>query len=566
MVGLPKPQHSQVVPRERIPFAEAIAEPLLFQKQFNRLTPGVQAILKIIYGLPLTKDDLAYWDGYQGGGRFDELGYLLDVTDCGIPYQPGREFDDITLVVGRRATKSSGVSSFIVAYEALCGNHRTHVGIKAQDPVFLQVAQDLATAKANLRQFILHLLEESPLGQREIVDKRELSPGRSSSITSVSLRLKTCGLITVGPPTIKLRSQAIAVCAMDEVGFWPKDREAANPDIEVEIAVKPAMMQFPYRKLVKTSTPMTEEGLLWRDVQIGTYGSHLHTENRTPYARKLVLQGPSAPLAPPSVLKRDDLIAERAKDGEAFAREYLARFAKSVSGFLSPSLLRASVAPRVRQRAPEPGRLYIATLDPAFRRDAFAFCLGHLQDGEWYQDFVTSWRGTKEQPLSPAVAMGSVAETCRQYGVRIVTTDQYHQESLSELAYQQGLSLDPCYLTHEVKSKIWGTAASMLNQASALLPALQQQHGATKLHLLDHAETVDELAKMERRLTPAGNVLYEGKHDDIATVIALNVWRALQMGEVRPVKVAPAKKLTDIVHDNIMRQRHQGGQRPWWAS
>jgi len=530
----------------RIPFAEAIEEPLLFKKAFDRQTPGIKAFLKIIYGLPLSDEELVWWHAYNGGGKFDSLGFLEGTEPCGLEYEP-REYEDITLILGRRAAKSSGLSSFIVAYECLCGGHKQYVGAR-QDPVFLQVAQDLVTAKSNLRQFILELLESSPIGAREITDKREATTERAN-VTAFSIKLKNCGLITVGPPTIKLRGQAIAVCAMDEVGFWQKDKASANPDTEVEAAVRPAMAQFPNRKLVKTSTPMTEEGVLWIAAETGTWGRWLDSGQQAAASRMLVLRGPSAPLAAPHVLPRAYLEQERAKDGEAFRREYLAEFAKSVSGFLSPTLLRAAMTPAMRRRAPSAGRLYIATLDPAFRRDAFAFCIGHMEAGYWVQDFLIAPQGTREKPLSPAMMMRQIAEVCRSYQVSFVFTDQYHQESIQELGQANGMTVSPVYLDNQKKASVWGDFAALLAQG--------------RVQLLDDPECIDELAKMEKHITSAGNVQFRGKKDDRAVVTALNLHKCLELGERLP---KPAKEPVPLSTQIRRRMTGHRPELPWWAA
>lgn len=522
---------------ERIPFQEAIDDELLLKKAFSTLSVPQQVCLKATYGLPLSKEERVYWSAFNGFGIYDELGYLQGVS-ADFPYDEV-EMDDITLILGRRSGKSERVSSFIITYEALFGGHKEFLDNKKQDPVFLQVAQDLATAKQNLRQFIIHWIEMSKVGAVEL---------KKGNVTADTITLAT-GRITVGPPTIKLRGQAIAVCAMDEVAVWPKDQESANPDKEVEIAVRPAMMQFPHRKLIKTSSPMTEEGILWASYQTGTYGHKLLDGALKESARTvLVMKAPTASMNNPKV-KKDYLIQERLKDAGAFSREYLAEFAKSVTGFLSPLLLKQSVTDRVRQRAPEPGNYYVATMDPAFRRDAFAFAIGHLKDGRFILDYLDAPRGTRENPLSPEVRIAQIAVMCRKYKIATITTDQYHDVSLQELALAHDLTVEPYYLNAKIKKQVWGEFVAMLNTGS--------------VKLLDHAELLEEMMGMERELTPQGNTKIYGKRDDSATVVALNLHKCLQYGE----RDAPVVK-QEVPLSTQMRQRivakNKGGKTQWW--
>jgi hypothetical protein len=535
----------------RIPFAEAISDPLLLRTGWGTFSPAQQAALKMFYGLPLQDDELAIWHALHGGGTFDALGYLVAVEDSGVAYRPGTEFEDITLIIGRRAAKSC-LSSFVISYEALLGGHKARLQNTRQQPVFLQVAQDLATAKANLRQYILHYLESSPVGKETLGNVKE-------TVTADSIRLMDCGLITVGPPNIKLRGQSVAVCAMDEVGFWAKDRESAAPDYEVEAAVRPSMIQFPNRKLLKTSTPWTKEGLLWTAATTGTYGRLLADDaKRAASTSVLVLKGPSAALENPT-LSRKYLAQERAKDGDAFRREYLAEFADAVSGFLPVSLLHRAVSPGLRQRSPIPGVAYVGTIDPAFRRDAFAMCIGHMEaDGTWVQDYVGSWQGTPDQPLSPSVALGMIGKLAKTYGLTSVVSDQYHVESLQELAMTEGFMIEPHILGWKNKQQMWQEFLTLLNQ--------------DKVRLLDHADLLQELRGIEKVLSPNGTVKISGKRDDLALATTLCLMRAVQFGVRRqPTTLRTDEPDAAAVAAFALDRLRQGMRRkpataPWYAA
>lgn len=544
----------------RIPFAEAITARELFAKAWSTFSPAQQAALKMFYGLPLSDDELGIWHALHGGGTFDPLGYLLSVEDSGVPYVPGREFQDITLIIGRRAAKTY-LSGFCHTYEALLGGHKQYLINPRQDPYFLWVAQDLATAKANLRQVSLYYLESSVVGREQLGDPKQ-------TVTADTIRLEGCGIITVGPPNIKLRSQSIPVCAMDEVGFWAKEKESAAPDYEVEAAVRPAMIQFPNRKLIKTSTPWTKQGLLWTAHTTGTYGRLLADEAKREASRSvLVCKGPSAVLNNPT-LSREYLAQERAKDGDAFRREYLAEFADAVSGFLPVPLLHRAVSSGIRQRPPRAGVHYVATIDPAFRRDAFALCIGHMEaDGAFVQDYVSEWQGTSEAPISPAVALGAMGPILKAYRVTSATTDQYHVDSLQDLALQHGFVLEFQQINQQVKKQIWGEVIALLSQEDA-----QQQ---PLLRLLDYAPQFQQLCSMERILTAGGGVRFSGKRsgrDDVAQALALCVQRARMYGI--PAPPADRDTIEETTAEGCAAVRRQmaaeifaprvARQRAWW--
>lgn len=525
------------MPIERIPFAEAISEQLLFKDSWQELSLPQQVVLKAIYGLPLAGEELDIWSALNGGGVFDAYGDLKAIN-FPVPYD-AVERSDVTLIIGRRGGKSEKLSSLLCAYEALCGGHKEYVG-KRQLPYIMQVSQDLATSKACLRQFILQHLESSPIGRKELGNLKD-------NVTAETIRLKTA-MIQVGPPTIKLRGQGIAVAAFDEVGVWASATDSANPDVEVARAVRPAQNQFPFKKLITTSTPWTEEGLLWQ--------AELARREGRLAAKQLVLKAPTLLMRNPRVIV-GEVKAEQAKDPESFKREYLAEFAKSVSGFLSPTLLRAATLIGTKILPPDPrfAGHYTATIDPAFRRDAFAFSIGCMVDGVYQLSYCEQWQGTKEAPISPLVALGAVARVCAAYGVRVVISDQYHLESLQEIAHSFGLTIEPCPLTNEIKGKMWGDFQGLLSLG--------------KLKLLDNPILLDQLGKMDKILTPAGNIQFKGggNHDDLAMVVALNVHRAFQLGSRAnsPKEKQPVTLSEQFWAARKARGSGQTDKTPWWA-
>jgi hypothetical protein len=492
----------------RIPFAEAITEPLLFKKQFDLLSVPQATALKVFYGLPLKGEELDAWAVFNENCLYDELGRVISVTPT--EYVP-QEYERATLCVGRRGAKTSSFSSFIVAYEALCGGHASRVR-KGQTFMLLQVAQDLGTATRNLKEHIIPLLELSPIGAKELQD----SSGKLA-VTATQARLKGGALVTVAPPSMKIRGSAIAVCAMDELAFWPSDLDSAQPDFEVERAVVPAMTQFKYKKLVKTSTPWTKEGLMWRDYQIGTRGEKLPVYKRHPYRKFLFLHASTAAMDNPAMRDTivDTLETERALDIDAFSREYLAQFSESISGFLNATLLRDSVAQGTHERAYDPKWVYIAALDPAFLGDAFAFTIGHYEPQGFVQDVIRHFKPSAGMPLNPAWVLEQIIPVCNSFGLSSAYTDQHELSSFAQLAAERGLFLEKVVWTKGNKANIWGSFQQLLNQK--------------RLHLLDHPEQLQELLRLERTLTSGGGVKIaapSNKHDDLAVVLALCSWKA----------------------------------------
>jgi hypothetical protein len=207
----------------------------------------------------------------------------------------------------------------------------------------------------------------------------------------------------------------------------------------------------------------------------------------------------------------------------AFERECLARFQKSISGFLEPDVVEGAVDRGVRERAPQRGVQYVAAMDPAFRRDIFAFAIAHTDDkGRVIFDRVERWRRKSEGPqLNVEERLDEVAAICRLYNVNLVATDQYQVESLKVLAAQRGLGLMEVNFQAASKAELYSNLHALLTQR--------------KLVLLDRQDVVDELTRLERTLLPGGGVHIaapRGATDDLATVTALAAKQAVWLTPV----------------------------------
>lgn len=506
--------------------------------------------MRMVYGLPLDNEDMAIWHALHGGGKYDDLYYLTGVHDSGVPYIEGREYTDITFIMGRRTAKTC-MGDFILAYETLCGGHKERLVIKDQDPVFMQVAQDLGSAMSGMRQYTLYYLKSSPMGRKILGDLQK-------SVTMRSIKMEGCGIIKVGPPNIKVgRGDSIACAVMDETAQWQSDEKSAAPDFEVEKAIKFAMAQFaPFAKRLKLTTPYTEDGLVYADHQIGTHGRFCKDpEQRAANSHKLVLQGPSPVLNNPTIT-RVFLAGERAKDPDGFDREIGAKFAKSVSGFLPAPLVKRAMRGPV-QVPPQPGVWYTAAMDPAFKNDAFAFAIGHLEEGTagpvFVQDVCASWRGKKDQPLDPAMCIANVAAYCKQYHITSVISDQQHLESMQTIADDGGILVEPFIFTPKVKKAMWRDFVAMIQQ--------------DKVSLVAHHELEAELLALERKLTPTGEKI-AGRRDDHAVVTAMCLHRALAFGVAAKPPVHAPPTASDW--DAFAAKRFQEGMAPkaprrkWW--
>lgn len=525
----------------RVPFAEAISDDNLLGGAWRGLTFMQQVTLKAFYGLPLSADvkdrytgwsELDGWAILQESCEWDELGYVTKIFP--IPYVP-MEYREMWAIVGRRAGKTSHVMAFSLAYEALLGGHEEFIK-KNQTCVIYLIAHTLGLAQKNM-PFVREFINSSPMLANEI--KNDTATG--------GIELKNGITILPSPPNLKAqRGIAVPAVGMDEVAFWYSDPDSANPDYEVVRAVTYSQMQFPNRKLIGISSPWSKEGLLYKNHRAGTQGKRLKPESRRPFRLTMVAFGTTASFGSLDKLlgegdpfkgkdlARETLQDEKEKDPDAFSRESLCVFPDSVSGFFNRALLDVALAKGAGIDRREPilkGSIrpsYVAAMDPAFRRDSFAFAIAHKDtDNNIVVDYLRRWTPIKGQKLNPTVILSEIAGICRTYGILTLYSDQYQLESIQHLMLDLGMNVEPVDFTARSKAKIYGNLLALVNQQKLVLLDPEKTPEAKS--------TANELIQLERRNMPGGGIQIsapQGKHDDMATVVALAAFRAIWMHAV----------------------------------
>jgi hypothetical protein len=545
----------------RIPFAEAVAEPRLMKTWWEKeLSPPQRTALKIFYGLHLSNQpiwrgwsELDLWSASQGSATYDDVGHLVCVP-IQVPYTP-KEYSEAWAIWGVRSGKSAGFAATIAVYEAVAGGHEAYFRAGRQAICF-QVCQDLRLARYSLHG-IRTVLDTIPF----LSSPYQGGP-RIRNVTADKVELWNGLVLATTPPTVKsVRGYDAPVCVLDEVGVWYTEQDSANPDTEVYRAVSSRQAQFSDPKIVGISSPWGRTGMLYERFLAGTEGRKLscgvHEQHvkgceacekmSAPHRNRVVLHAPTAAVGNPLV-KQAWLEAEQGKDPKAFERECLAVFQDSISGFLDSKRLGEAVEKGVYERPYVKENLYVAAMDPGFKRDAFAFGIAHADPVKGIvvdvlRRFV---RDPKGNPLNPETLFREeLAPLLKIYKIATVECDQYHFESLLQLALQQNFSLSYTPFSATTKAALYGNLKALVNQG--------------RVKLLDHAETVKELGQLELMLGSQGNAQIaapRGAHDDMATVVALLCHHATWMLPMvaAPTKVEGGRMKTLSIHETCLRQ------------
>jgi hypothetical protein len=512
--------------KKRTPLSVVVGDDKLMGKLWKQLSVPQQTIIKALYGLPLNSvDEQKAWAVLNDNCKIDSLGFVEEWW--AYPYEP-KEYQELVALIGRRSGKSY-ITCFIALYEIIFGGHAAHVK-DGQEFVIPYIAQDLSTARVNMRTIAL-LAKEVPFLAATLVDEKPNFLKFANNLT-----------VQIEPPRIKTgRGWAMPIIIMDEVGFWATSDEAADPDYEVQRAVSPSTFQFPHRKMLIISSPYTEVGLLWEYYKAGTDGRKLAKDDlsKPQYKDSLVLRSSTAAMENPTMkgFMRSQMEKEQARDPEGFVREYLARFVKTVSSFILGSDVDKCTQKEHKELSPQEvlseGWIpsFVATMDPAFKQDEFAFTIMHNDHkGQIVQDVLKTWTPNKKLGLeiNPETVMAEIARECKRWDISIIYSDQYQLEALQQIALRHGLVVIKYDFTARSKARMYGSLNTLLRTGT--------------IKLLNHHKIYQQLTRLTMKRSAQNTIQIsapEGEHDDVATVVAMAADLAIQF---RPSQQKELKK------------------------
>ena len=346
------------------------------------------------------------------------------------------------------------------------------------------LATDRKQSRTILR-YIRALLTQIPMLARMV--ERETAEGFDLT-NRIAIEVGTASFKTV-------RGYTIVAALLDELAFWPTDAAAAaDPDVEVINALKPAMLTVPNSMLLCASSPYARKGALY-----SAWRRH-HGKDGDPV---LVWQAPTRTMNP--TVPQSAIDQELEVDPSRAAAEYLATFRTDVEALLTREVVDAAVVPGRHELEPLSGVRYVAFVDPSGgSADSMTLAIAHL-DRQTKHVVLDACR-ERRPPFSPDAVAKEFCELLKTYGIRRVTGDRYAGEWPRERLRAHGVQYE---LSEKPKSDLYG----------ALLPLLN----AGRAELLDLPRLSAQLVGLERRTARSGRDSIDhapGGHDDVANSVA----------------------------------------------
>lgn len=206
------------------------------------------------------------------------------------------------------------------------------------------------------------------------------------------------------------------------------------------------------------------------------------------------------------------------EDPRAHRTDVLALFADPEDSLLSSIDVQACTREAPLHLHPEPGMEYVATLDPATRKNAWTLIvLCQPKEGELKVAFHHQWMGSKSAPLRPRIVLQEIARMLEPYGVTDVWSDQASFDALRDLADEVHLSL----MLDDFSESGWRTVAR----------ELEKHVSEHTLELPPDAALRADLLGMMKKLTRLSWTIWlpttsDGRHGDYAPALCLAVKHA----------------------------------------
>ncbi len=461
-------------------------------------TPPWLSTLRGFDGLPLSDNDVSVLAAVTGRSR------------KAIRAHEGQPYPELWARVGRRGRKSA-TAAMISDHQALYGGHERYL-MRGELGLIVTISKDLSGA--DLIKRFQHLFLNA-LG----IPFHETKFGAVTvTIIEGSQIALACLTCTAEAP----RGPAIPVAILDEPAFYATSEVYADPDVEILAALRPAMAQFPNRRLIAISTPFGLTGVFHEtvDAALGNNDEKLI----------LAVQGPTW-VWNPSINEATTHTLEA--DPRRWSREYAAvASGTSSSAFGDPEHIKRAFKLKA---PPGPGNGFAAIDPSSLRSDEFAYIFGYEANGLIRVDEVGAFGQEDFKTHTMADIVRKLSMKARARGVSRVISDQREAAGLTSLFAENSCELE-----------VLNWSQSSKESACSLLRRLFQD---SKISIVEHRQLKDELIKARAILTPDGHTKYPLTGLDFASCLV-----SLVMARQTTISLAGGEsKLDAAIRDCIAK-------------
>ena len=382
--------------------------------------PAQEVILRVLYGLPLDKDQKEIFKILtKGKGK----------------YTPGQVKDEAILALGARSGKSF-LASICALFEATRDSYKKYLS-KGEFAYICIVATRELQARKIIQENCLRMLENSPI-LKKLIKKS----------TDLEITLKNNVRIISGPcNSTALRGLPIAVLILDEIAFYRI--EGPKADETIFNSLRPRQAQFPNNKLFMISTAGAKQGLFFNFFNEGfKIQDRLTCQASTDFVN---------PVIPKAFLEK-----EKSRDIDNFMREFEAKFSEKLESFFTfemierPFVLAGDIPYNNKYT-------YCLGFDQSglSGQDRFALSIGHAEKEKVLIDVVRSWITKDLESI-----LNDIELLKNQYHISTCLVDKYAIGYVRNAFKKIGLEIE----TRPALPEIYVVMKSLILQDSLSLP------------------------------------------------------------------------------------------------
>lgn len=434
-----------------------------------KLTLQQNLVLKVLYNLPLTDEDISVLEFWKAAERST--------------WAPDQHYQTLILESGRRSGKTN-LAALICAYEfyKLCkmNSPQIHYNIATSTPIaILVIATTADQAKKTIFRNVIGVINNSPYFQA-LVDQGKLFVGKEE----VSYEEKLLYIYSGNSRSGAQVGGTLKCLVMDEVARF-QDSDGHSNAIELwsnlgiscapfgTEAIRVAISSAWYKgdaieKLyASTAEDSTAIGIKSRSWDLNP----IHAARDNPvvaseYVRDPVQAGIEFEGIRPEAVDAY-LDADEVKD---CFRTPSAVSASVYTSNTSPKLVcmhLGSIEPK-----PHPTVIHI---DPAFANDAYALAMGYNDFDDTGRSIVTidavlAWEPTPEAQVSITNVVDTILEIARYRHIVKVTADHYNSTETIQRLRLQGINAETVYFSNSKQFEMYKLVKELMHESRLLLP------------------------------------------------------------------------------------------------
>lgn len=430
---------------------EAMDHPELFKPWFKNPKDWIawRTFIAALFGLPLSKDQRAIFKTCTGRAK-----------------SPAKQVEEAWLICGRRGGKSFSMA--LIAVFIACFSDFRKFLTPGERATIMVVSANRKQAKNTLR-YIQGLLTGVPLlkkmVERETADTFDLTNSATIEVMVASSK--------------SIRGYTVAAAICDEIAHWETSEDAADPDVSVLDALRPAMATIDNAMLLCASSPYAKKGALWQ-----AFDEHYGEESDV-----LVWKADTRTMNPTIT---EAFVAKQYRKDKAWAdAEYGANFRNDIAAFVDPAVVeRCLHKDGLKQVPAKMGNYYWAFFNAAGGSggDSATGAVCH-QDARTRSIMIDAVFEAAP-PFSPEQAISDCVTFFKPYGIRNIHLDRWGGDFPSEQFRKWGINCTPC---EKPKSDLYKEFLPLLNSEQVIL--------------INHPKMLQQLCALERRTARGGRDL-----------------------------------------------------------